>query len=84
ILIVARNTLGIEAAILATVQPQYIDPPVFTPAGEPKIVMGADGKARLEYAFLVEGTGLLDTSVITWYRVDAEGNATPLIVSRLN
>jgi hypothetical protein len=84
ILIVARNTLGIEAAILATVQPQYIDPPVFTPTGEPKIVMGADGKARLEYAFLVEGTGLLDTSVITWYRVDAEGNATPLIVSRLN
>lgn len=84
ILIVAKNALGIEAAILAMVQPKYIDPPAFTVGGEPKIVMGANGKARLEYAFQVNGTGLLDTSVITWYRVDAEGNAIPLIVSRLN
>lgn len=84
ILLVAKNSLGIEAATLATIQPKYIDPPVFTPAGEPKIIIGTNGKAQLEYAFQVEGTGLLDTSIITWYRVDADGNAIPLIVSRLN
>ncbi len=84
ILLVAKNTLGIEAAILATIQPKYIDPPVFTSEGEPEIIIGTNGKARLEYAFQIAGTGLLDTSIITWYRVDAQGNAIPLIVSRLN
>jgi hypothetical protein len=86
ILIVARNALGIEAATLASVQPAYIDPPVFTSEGEPKIVVGTDGKARLEYAFQLEEDALLDTSAISWYRItnleDTDG--LPLIVSRLN
>ena len=84
ILIVAKNTLGIEAAILVKVQPKYIDPPAFKAEGEPKIVMVKDGKARLEYAYQIASVGLLDTSIISWYRVDAKGNAMPLIVSRLN
>ncbi|WP_213453255.1 carbohydrate-binding protein [Rhizomonospora bruguierae] len=86
VLIVARNALGIEAAALATVQPPYIDAPVFTAGGEPTIVIGADGKARLDYDFQVKGDGLLDTSVISWFRVRSadDPNPLPLVTSRLN
>src|SRR5690606_12130739 len=74
----------IEAAILASVQPEYINPPEFKSSGEPKIVIGDDGKVRLDYAFNVEKNGLRDTSVINWYRVNTQGNKIPLAVSRLN
>lgn len=84
ILLVAKNTLGLEAAILATVQPEYMDPPVFKPGQSPKIVLGAGGKATLDYAFPMAEAGLLDTSVITWFRVDQSGNKFPLVVSRLD
>ncbi|WP_323815547.1 hypothetical protein [Cellvibrio sp. NN19] len=82
ILLVAKNTLGIEAATLVNIQPKYIDPPVFKTGDEPKIILGDDGTAKLEYKFAVEKSGLRDTSVISWYRVDANGNRIPLIVSR--
>lgn len=83
-LLVAKNTLGIEAAILVTVQPEYIDAPVFKTGKSPKIIFNADGKARLGYAFLREGEGLVDTSTIAWFRIDEAGNKFPLVVSRLD
>lgn len=86
VFIVARNTHGIEAVTLATVQPAYIEPPVYTTEGEPKIVIGTNGKARLEYDFQIKEDGLLDTSAISWFPIkDADDSEPlPLIVSRLN
>jgi len=82
VIIVARNTLGIEAAIELTIEPPYLDAPEFI--REPVITKPVDGKVRLDYKLYLGG--LKDESVITWYRCKDATGLDPLkvSVSRLN
>ena len=77
VILIAANSLGIEAAIELTIEPPYTEAPDFIEA--PEITNLKDGLVQLKYK--LELNGLNDESLITWYRCkDAEGNL-PLKVS---
>jgi hypothetical protein len=64
VIVVARNRLGIEAALKLTVEPPYIEAPEFV--REPAIEKPEKGRVKLAYE--LEPTGFKDESLITWYR----------------
>jgi len=64
VVIVARNTLGIEAALELTVEPPYIEAPEFI--REPSILKPENGGVKLSYE--LDLNGFKDESLITWYR----------------
>jgi hypothetical protein len=71
VIIVARNTLGIEAAYELTIEPPYIEAPGFV--REPAIKKPENGSVKLAYE--LDLNGLKDESLITWYRCkDAHGS----------
>ena len=71
VIIVAQNTLGIESAFELTVEPPYLETPVFI--HEPAIVKPENGGVKLAYE--LDLNGIKDESLITWYRCkDANGS----------
>ncbi len=82
VIIVARNTLGIEAAFELTIEPPYTDAPEFM--REPEITKPENGSVKLDYKLNLDG--LEDESLITWYRCNDTNDSNPLKVSvtRLN
>jgi len=64
VIIVAKNTLGIEAAFELTVEPLYIEAPEFV--REPTIIKPENGSVKLAYE--LDLSGIKDESLITWYR----------------
>jgi hypothetical protein len=81
VIVVAKNSLGLEACTRVTVEPGFTDPPRFSRA--PVISAAANGHVTLGYD-LGLGSGLTDESLITWYRcTDAQGaNSLKVSVSR--
>jgi len=84
VIIVAKNELGLEAAVKLTVEPPYVEPPKFT--RNPAIKAPADGRVKLDYELGLGSDLRKDQSLITWYRcTDAKGaNPLKVAVSRLN
>lgn len=82
VIIVAKNELGLEAAMKLTVEPAFVDPPKFS--REPVIASPADGRASLSYQLELGSDLRKDESLITWYRcTDAQGsNPLKVAVSR--
>lgn len=82
VIIVARNTLGIEAAIELTIEPPYIDAPKLV--REPVITKPENGSVKLDYELILDG--MKDESLITWYRCKDANDSNPLklSVTRLN
>ncbi|MBN2320386.1 MAG: hypothetical protein JXR49_14995 [Acidobacteria bacterium] len=77
VIIVAENSLGIEAAVELTVEPPYIAAPGFV--REPVIVKPENGSVKLAYE--LDLGGLKDESLITWYRCKAADCGDPLKVA---
>jgi hypothetical protein len=84
VILVAKNELGVEAAIRLTVEPAYVDPPKFT--RDPAITSPANGRVKLDYVLDLGSNLRKDESNITWYRcTDAQGsNSLKVAVSRRN
>jgi hypothetical protein len=84
VIIVAKNALGLEAAVKLTVEPPYVAPPKF--ARDPAITAPADGRVTLGYVLDLGSELRKDQSLITWYRcTDAKGsNPLKVAVSRRN
>lgn len=66
VILVAKNSLGIEAAFELTVEPTYIDAPGF--ARQPAMKTPANGMVILDYELTPGSAARKDESWITWYR----------------
>ncbi|HWA27910.1 MAG TPA: hypothetical protein VG734_19820 [Lacunisphaera sp.] len=79
VIVVAHNSLGVEAAFRITVEPSYVAPPTFV--GEPVISEPNHGVVTLEYDLPLGSELRTDESNITWYRCTSPAGANPLKVA---
>ncbi len=77
VIIIAKNSLGIEAAFELTIEPPYLEAPEFI--REPEILKQETGVVKLAYE--LDLNGIKDESLITWYRCKDAECSDPLKVA---
>lgn len=79
VVIVAKNELGLEAAMKLTVEPAFVDPPKFS--RDPAITPPTEGRVTLGYQLDLGSDLRTDESLITWFRCTDGQGANPLKVA---